>query len=111
MGNIREELGGNIIRRLSNGLEVRQESVDENDNEVTFEFVFINPITLSSLSELYTPGSGNDVIYQKLIQKGWILPDGTIFYHFKMDILEDKKNNKIKFRYYLANPTETRMVN
>jgi len=108
MRNPREELSG-LSRRLSNGMEVVHENVEESDNAISFEFIFTEPlggITLSDLSDLYTPKSGNDIIVQKLTNKGWLLKDATVLRHFKMDVLRDDEKRKIKFRYYLVDSSE-----
>jgi len=103
-----EELGM-ISRRLKNGMEVVSERIEENDKEIVFEFKFAEPTddaTLFGLRELYAPETGNDIIYQKLVAKGWVGADGNTTCHFKMDVDRDDKNRQFKFRYYLADSGE-----
>ena len=103
-----EELGI-ISRRLKNGMEVTNERIEENNQEIVFEFQFAEPTdeaTLFGLRELYAPETGNDIIYQKLVAKGWVVADGNTTCHFKMDVGRDDKNRRFKFRYYLADSVE-----
>lgn len=89
-------------RILSNGVKVLSEEIEEGEGNVDFDFTLERNVEVSDLSDLWTPGSNNDVIVQTLIKKGWILPDGTTFVRLKMDILRDDVKNKIKFKYYIA---------
>ncbi len=100
---------GAVSRRLKNGMEVVNERLEENDHEIVFEFQFAeatDEATLFGLRELYAPETGNDIIYQKLVAKGWVGADGNTTCHFKMDLDRDDKNRCLKFRYYLADAGE-----
>ena len=90
-------------------MEVVHEDIEESDDVISFEFIFAEPfgeIALSDLSDLYTPKSGNDIIFQKLANKGWISEDATVLRHFKMDVLKDDEKGKVKFRYHLVDSSE-----
>lgn len=89
-------------RVLTNGVKVLEEVIDEDDASIGFEFTLDKEVEPNNLRDLWTPGSGNDVILQKLIEKGWLMPDATAISHFQMDILENKQQKKIKFKYYKA---------
>ncbi len=89
------------IRILENGIKVVAEDINEEDDSVDFEFTFDRDVNLNDLAELYVP-SPNAVIFNRLVKKGWVTEDGTTFIHFKMDVLENKKDKKIKFKYYKA---------
>jgi len=90
-------------------MEVVHEDIEESDDAISFEFIFSEPfgeITLSDFRELYTPKSGNDIIIQKLVARGWISEDATVLRDYKMDVLRDDEKGKVKFRFYLADPSK-----
>jgi hypothetical protein len=98
-----------VTRRLSNGLEVARESIEESDDEISFEFTFATPVELSSLSELQDPNSQNGIIFQRLVQKGWVSQDKKILRFIRREILGYEENRRIKFRFYLNYPTGTKV--
>jgi hypothetical protein len=57
------------------------------------------------LQDLWIPtphGEENAIIIKRLKEKGWILPDNTVFVHFKMDINTKDSGKTVIFKYYIV---------